>query len=239
MLTSSHMAARLAAAGQLLVRSGIEIDRILGSMVEDAATISANLPSAGLFLSRLLCVDPVRQRIRVSCSEQKHANSALLGARSIVLRCNHRGARYAFSATRPRQASHGSEPAIELALPTQLLALQPGRAAQPMQVPLLPQLDCQLRMGILAFDATLVDVSLDGRAFLLHDDVIPLCAGTHVTGARIRRPGRPPLLADFEVRHVIPAVLPDGRRATRIGCLLRASDAVLEELLRLFIIEPS
>jgi len=232
------MAARLAAAGQLLVRSGIEIDRILGSMVEDAATISASLPSKGLFLSRLVSVDPVRQRIQVSSSEQRSANSALLSARSIVLRCNHRGTKYAFSTTIPRQTLHGQDPAIQLALPTQVLALQHGRTAKPMQAPPKVELDCQMRMGILAFDAKLVDVSLDGRAFLLHDDVIPLCAGTHVAGARIRRPGRPALLADFEIRHVIPAVLPDGRRATRIGCRIRAAHADLEELLRLFIIEP-
>lgn len=232
------MAARLAAAGQLLVRSGIEIDRILGGMVEDAATISASLPSNALFLSRLVSVDPVRQRIQVSSSEQQSANSALLSARSIVLRCNHRGTKYAFSTTIPRQTLHGQERAIQLALPTQVLALQHGCAAKPMQAPPKVELDCQMRMGILAFDAKLVDVSLDGRAFLLHDDVIPLCAGTHV-GARIRRPGRPALLADFEIRHVIPAVLPDGRRATRIGCRIQAAHADLEELLRLFIIEPS
>jgi c-di-GMP-binding flagellar brake protein YcgR len=236
-LTSSHIATRLAAAGQLLVRSGIEIDRILESMVEDGATLSASLPSHGMFLSRLVSVDPVKQHIQLSCSDRKNANSALLASPSVVLRCNHRGARYAFSARRPCKALHGGAPAIELALPTQVLALLHGRAPKPMELPAQPQADCQVRMGVLAFDARLVDVSLDGRGFLLHDDVIPLCAGTRLESARIRRPGRAPLSVDIEVRQVIPVALPGGRRATRIGCRIVAAAGDLEELIGMFIIE--
>jgi hypothetical protein len=235
-LTPAHIATRLAASGQLLVRSGIEIDRILGTIMEDGATLTASLPSKGMFLSRLVSVDPVKQHIQLSYSDQKNANTALLASRSIVLRCNHRGARYAFTATSPREALHDRQPAIELPVPGQMLALQHGRAAKPMKVPAL-QADCQVRMGLLAFDAKLVDVSLDGRGFLLHEDVIPLCAGTRLERARIHRPGLAPLVVDIDVRHVIPVALAGGRRATRIGCCIQAEPGDLEELIGMFIIE--
>jgi len=230
------LAARVAAAGQVLVRSGIEIDRLLAAMADDGDPVSANLPSSGLFVSRLVCVDPVRQHIRVSCAEQKRANSALLAARSVVLRCNHRGARYAFSTTGAREVVHDSEPAIQLALPTRVLAVQHGRTPKQMQVPDFVELDCQVRMGLLAFDAKLIDVGLDGRAFLRHEGVIPLCAGTRLSGARIPHPHRPPIAVDIDVRQVIPSIH-EGRRITRIGCQLRAEPADLEELIRLFILD--
>jgi hypothetical protein len=46
----SDLAARLASTGQLLVRSGIEIDRILSAMVDDHAAVSASLPQQSMFL---------------------------------------------------------------------------------------------------------------------------------------------------------------------------------------------
>lgn len=239
MVTSPDITSRLATTGQLLVRSGIEIDRILGSMVDDGATVSATLPSKVLFLSRLVSVDPVKQHMLLSYSDQKTANSALLAARSVVLKCNHRGAQYAFSGSGPRPALHARQPAIQLALPTQVLALQHRQAAKPkpMQVPAQAQVDCQLRMGVLAFDAKLVDVSLDGRGFLLAEDALPLCAGTRLERARIRHPEREPLVVDIEVRQVMRVALVDGRRATRIGCRILAAPHDLEELIRLFIID--
>lgn len=237
-MTSPDITTRLATTGQLLVRSGIEIDRILSSMVEDGATVSASLPSKLLFLSRLVSVDPVKQHMLLSYSDHKTANSALLAARSVVLRCNHRGAQFAFSGAGPRQAVHARQPAIQLGLPTQMLALQHRRAAvQRVQVPAQADVECRLRLGVIAFGARLVDVSLDGMGFLLGDDAIPVCAGTRLEGARIRHPQREPLVVDIEVRHVIRVALADGKRATRIGCRILAAPNDLEELIRLFIID--
>ena len=110
-------------------------------------------------------------------------------------------------------------------------------AAQATNKPAQAKIDCVLRMGVLSFDAQLADVSADGMGFLIGEDAIPLCAGTRLEGARIKHPHREPLTVDIEVRHVTRITLPDGKRATRIGCRLLATPSELEELIRLFIID--
>ena len=237
MPTPLDIASRLASAGQLLVRSGIEIDRILAGMAQEGATVSATLPSKHLFVSQLVSVNPVQQRMYLSYSDLTESNRALLAEKSVVLKCNHRGARYTFSGRSPRAAVHGADPAIQLAVPTQIVARGPRFAPRPARIPMQAPIECQLRMGVLAFDARLVDVSLDGRGFLVHDDVIPLCSGTRITAARICHPQREALEVDLEIMHVTPVLLADGKRATRIGCRILTSAGQLEELIRLFIID--
>lgn len=207
-------------------------------MAEDGDTVSATMkPAKVLFLSRLVYVEPVKQFMLVSYSDHKPANSALLAAKSVTFKCNHRGAQFAFSCNAPRQTTHGREPAIQLGMPTTMLALLHRRGLQRVEVPARAEVDCQLRMGVLAFDARLVDVSMDGMGFLMAEDAMPLCAGTRLEGARIRHPNREPLVVDIEVRHVTRVTLPDGRRATRIGCRILAASRELEDLIRLFIID--
>ena len=114
----SDIATRLANTGQLLVRSGIEIDRILSTMVDDHATVTANLPGQMIFLSRLVEADPVKQRVLLAYSDYKAANTALLASGSVTFRCHHRWGQFAFACTRARPASHGGQPSIEMASPS-------------------------------------------------------------------------------------------------------------------------
>jgi c-di-GMP-binding flagellar brake protein YcgR len=234
----SDIATRLANTGQLLVRSGIEIDRILSAMVDDHATVTANLPGQVIFLSRLVRVDPVKQRVLLAYSDYKAANTALFTSASVTFRCHHRWGQFAFNCTRPRPASHEGRPVIDMTSPSIVMGLQHRRRVMRSQAPLEPaELYCQLRLGLISFDARLVDMSLDGRAFLLADPALPLCAGTRVEGVRIRPRGREALAVDIDVSHVIPTVLPNGERATRVGCRIVAEDPVMEQLVRLFIVD--
>lgn len=234
----SDLATRLANTGQLLVRSGIEIDRILSTMVDDHATVTANLPSQVIFLSRLVSVDPVKERVMLAYSDYKAANSALLGSASVTFRCNHRWGQFAFACNRPRPSMHAGHPAIEMVAPPIVLALQHRRRPTRSQTPMEPaELACQLRMGLISFDARLVDMSLDGRAFLLADPGMPVCAGTRLRDVRITPRGREALSADIDVNHVIPTMLPNGERATRIGCRILADDPAMEQLVRSFIVD--
>ncbi|HET7198269.1 MAG TPA: flagellar regulator YcgR PilZN domain-containing protein [Burkholderiales bacterium] len=233
----SDIATRLANTGQLLVRSGIEIDRILGAMVDDHATVTANLPGQVIFLSRLVQADPVKQRLLLAYSDYKAANTALLTSASVTFRCHHRWGQFAFNCNRPRPASHAGQPVIEMVSPTIMIGLQHRRRAVRPPAPLEPaELHCQLRMGLIAFDARLVDMSLDGRAFLLADPALPVCAGTRLEGVRIRPRGREALSVAIEVSHVIPTVLPNGERATRIGCRIVADDRAMEQLVGRFVV---
>lgn len=234
----SDIATRLANTGQLLVRSGIEIDRILTAMVEDHATITANLPQQVIFLSRLVRVDPVKERVLLAYSDYKAANTALLAAASVMFRCHHRWGQFAFSCNRPRPGSHAGNPVIEMAAPPIVLALQHRRPVVRSKVPMEPaELPVRLRLGLIAFDARLVDMSLDGRAFLLADPAIPVCAGTRLRDVRIAPRGREALSVDLDVNHIIPAVLPNGERATRVGCRIIAPDAAMEQLVRAFVVD--
>lgn len=236
-MSAPDIRARLETTGQLLVRSGIEIDRILGSIAQSGDTVSADLPSDVLFLSRLVGVDTEKQAVVVSYSDDKSANSAVLSAKSLALRCHHRGAQFAFTCAGPHQVMHPRGPAIQLRLPTAVIAMQQRRSMPRVQVPAQVSIDCELRLGLQAFGARLADVGLDGMGFLVTDATIPLCEGTSLQGARIRRPEGDPVVVDIEVRNVARVTLPDGKRASRVGCRIVAGSTEMEELIRLFIID--
>lgn len=234
----SDLSTRLASTGQLLVYSGIEIDRILSSMVDDHSTVSATLPLQGMFLSRLLRVDPVKQRVLMAESESKTSNAELLKQSSVKLRCHNRWGQFAFSCARPRPSELAGHGAIEMASPPMILALQHNKKVVRAPLPRsAPDLRCQLPIGTTTLEARLVDLSMDGHAFLLGDAGLPLCAGTWVHGARITPAGEQPVTVEIELKYVLPTVLPDGERATRIGCRIVGEDGGMEKLIRRFIID--
>jgi len=236
-VSSPDITSRLALTGQLLVRSGIEIGRILDSMLEDHDTLTANLPSQMMFLSQLMFIEPVKGYMLLSYSHHKAANAAALAQPKLILRCNHRGAQFAFAGATPHAAVQSGQPCIQCELPPVMVALQQRRSASRVAIPAQAPVSCEVRMGVLTFDAKVVDVSLDGTGILVSDPALPLCAGTRLEGARIRHPQHQPIEVDLEVRYVSHVRLPSGERATRIGCKIVSSPQNLEELIRLFIID--
>ena len=234
----SELTTRLANTGQLLVYSGIEIDRILSSMVDDRAAISASLPQQNMFLSRVLRVDPVKQRLLVAESDSKSANAELLKLASVNFRCHHRWGQFAFSGARPRLSEMAGQRGIEMATPAVLLALQHNKKVVRAPVPrTAPDLRCQLPIGTVMLEARLVDMSMDGHAFLLGDAGLPICAGTWIRGARITPSGEGPVSADIELKYVMPFARPDGERGTRIGCRIVGASDVMEKIVKRFIID--
>jgi len=79
-------------------------------------------------------------------------------------------------------------------------------------------------------------MSLDGKAFLVGDDPIPVCAGPRLEGVRVSDGGRP-LVVDVIVDQVGQAAAPNGKRGTRIGCRIVTDREKLEKIIRLFIID--
>lgn len=235
-MTSPDITQRLATTGQLLVRSGIEIGRLLDSMLEDKDAVTASLPQQVLFLSQLVYVEPVRGFMLLGFSDHKAANSAALASRSLTLRCNHRGAQFAFIGNGPRQTTHRGQACIQTGLPTQILGMQ-RRAQVRVKIPEQAPVGCDLRMGLQQFAARVADVSHDGLCMLISDPTIPLCAGTRLERARIRHPQVDSFEVDLEVRNVARVTLPNGERASRIGCQVVGPRETLEDLIRLFIID--
>jgi c-di-GMP-binding flagellar brake protein YcgR len=234
---SPDITTRLATSGQLLVRSGIEIGRILDSMVQEHATLTAKLPTPVMFLSQLVYVEPVKGYMLLSYCDHKAANDAALATPKLTLRCNHRGSQFAFTGTGPHKAMHQGKPCIQCQLPTLMLAMQQRRAVTRVEVPLRAPVSCTVRMGPLTFEAQVADISLDGMGILVSDSAIPACAGTRLEHARIRHPQHEPIAVDLEVRYVTRVKQPNGERVTRIGCKIIGSPRHLEELIRLFIVD--
>jgi hypothetical protein len=231
------LATRLSNTGRLLVRSGIEIERILNSMVEDGDAVTASLPNKMMFLSRVVSVDAAEQQVDVACSDHKPANTALLAVPSVAFRCNHRGAQFAFACKKPRTGWLSGQTTIRMTAPPIVLAAQPRQFPARPQVPAVADVRCDLRMGLQSFGAKLIDVGLDGKAFIVGDPAIPLCEGTRLKSARLRPSEREPLMVDLQVDKVVQSMLPNGKRATRIGCHIMTGREELEQIIRLFIVD--
>jgi len=236
-VSSPDITARLATSGQLLVRSGIEIGRILDSMVQEHATLTAKLATPVMFLSQVVYVEPVKGYMLLSCSDHKAANDAALATPKLTLRCNHRGSQFAFTGGHPHTAVHRGQSCIQCELPTLMLAMHQRRAAARVEVPLRAPLTCSVRMGPLTFETQVADISLDGMGILVSDSGIPACAGTRLEHARIRHPGHEPIAVDLEVRYVTRVKLANGERVSRLGCKIIGTPQHLEELIRLFIVD--
>jgi len=241
LVSSPDITSRLSVTGQVLVRSGIEIGRLLDAMREDRATLAADLPAQMMLLSRLVEVEPVKGYLLLAYGDYKAANGAALAVPRLTLRCNHRGAQFAFTADAPHAVIRAGEPCIQCGMPNMVLAMQQRRATPRVTLPVEAPIDCELRMGPLTFDARVLDVSLEGLGTLVSDPTIPLCAGTRIERARIRHQGghpqHKPIEVDLEIRHVTRVRLANGTRASRVGCRIVSSAADLEELIRLFIID--
>lgn len=188
-----------------------------------------------LFLSRLLRVDAAAGVIVLACSDIKQANSALLAAHAVALACNHEGTHYEFVAARPRETQYRGVLAFELDFPPALVVLQ-RRAAPRIAVPPKVPLRCELRAGVLSFDAQVIDISLKGMGAVIYDPAIQLERGMRLE-ARIVHPSRAPVDADVEVRHVSRVQSSDGAEISRAGCRFVGAPQDIEDLIRVFVTE--
>ena len=107
-MTMHDIATRLGntTTGQLLVRSGIEIERVLKSLVDNNTPLSARLPDV-IFLSGW-SFDPIERLVTVDYSDHKPANTALLAMKSVTFMANQYGAQFAFACSTAARHAHGT-----------------------------------------------------------------------------------------------------------------------------------
>lgn len=221
----------------MLLRSGTEIANALRAICAAAETLSANLPpDDSLFLSRLLDVDPEAGSIIIAWSTSKEANLAILAMRSVTFQCNHDGVHYEFLANDAHETDHGGQPGIQFAFPAAMLELH-RRSHRRYTVPLGVPLNCEIRVGPIAFDAKVVDISLNGIGAIVYDAAIHLEIGMLLKRTRILRPRGRPLLVNLEVRHISRIILPDGGAAHRAGCRIIGGTREIENLISFFVTE--
>ena len=219
------------------MRSGIEISNTLRAICSAGETLFASLPPDDiLFLSTLLHVDAEAGSMVIAWSTSKDANLAVLAARRVVFGCSHEGAHCEFPATDPHETDHGGRPGIRFAFPDSLLVLR-RRAGKRYVVPPQVPLSCEISLGVIAFEAKVVDISLNGIGAITYDAGNLLVAGMMLRRARIIQPRGRPVIVDLEVRHISRIVLPEGRPAHRAGCRFIGDAREIEGLIRLFVTE--
>jgi len=224
------------ATGRLLVRSGIEIARVLERLRAERAVLSALLGEGDLlFLTRLLAVEHALGAIVVAFSESKPANAQLLARESVVFACNHDGLRHEFIAAGPRETRFQGAPAMRLDFPRVLLSSQRRSHARIAVPPAVP-LDCVFDWGGAPVRAKVVDLSRGGIGALVHQAAVSIPPGARLENVRVAHP-RHTVTVALEVRHAARASTPDGRPATRLGCRFAAAPRDLRELLALFVTE--
>ena len=96
-------------------------------------------------------------------------------------------------------------------------------------------LRCDMRIGALSLEASVVDISLGGMGTLVYDSRVRLEPGMRDDRARILHGGNDPITVSLEIANVTPVVDREGRAANRAGCLIRGSREQLEALVRMFI----
>lgn len=226
---------RLDATGQLLVRSGIDVSRTLQEFADSGAPITAALQSGELFFaSRLLRVDEPARQIVIACSPVKEANSALLTEGAVQFSCNHRGVHYQFVAGSVVPIMHEGAPALQLELPSHLLAQQ-RRQHDRIRVPGGIELRCIVPFGPMSFEARVVDISTQGIGTVVYDAGIRVEPGMRLEKARIMPPRKEPIEVDLLVRHVARQPMPDGSYAMRAGCSFIGAPKDIEQLIELFV----
>ena len=139
---------------------------------------------------------------------------------------------------KPRHGMHVGQPAIRMNAPAVLLAAEPRHNRVRGQVPGEANVECDLRMGLIAFKAKLVDMSTDGRAFPARRSGDP-----HVRRHRAQARADPQQRRRSDRgRHpgsnrCCRPYCRTARRATRIGCHIITDKERLEKLIRFFVIE--
>ena len=205
-------------------------------MLEDQDTLIASpRDDEVLFISQLVAVAPP-EHFEVACADHKLANSALLEAKNPHFHCSHLGLYYAFAAANPREVEQRGALVIRLDFPREMLAQQ-RRSESRVRLPPRAMLHCDVPLGPLSFEASVIDFSRSGMGMLSYDAGIRLEPGMRLEKVRIVNPGHAPVFVEVEIRHVSKVLLPDGRLAHRAGCRIHAARQVMEDLARAFLVK--
>jgi c-di-GMP-binding flagellar brake protein YcgR len=221
---------------ELLYRSHIEIGRILDSLLNNKTTLLGESKGLGQpFMTRLLHVDPVRERFVVSAPEDAPAALQALKREPVNFVAHVDGSRVEFEVSAPASARHEGRPVLVYAFPAALARTQRRehpRIPVPHDLPLRCIAD---NAGITPFEAEVTDISLAGFGAIVFNADIRLQPGTILRGCRIVLPGHNPVIVDAEVRYTVPVVRADGSLAHRSGVRFLSGSAYLQPLIDKFI----
>jgi len=239
METSEHEGEwmRIAGSTQVLLRSRIEIDAVLQSLIRDALPlVSHHQVHDQLFIAKLHRVCAEENFIVVGYSDNKTANAEIFAARSVLFCASHPKGYVGFVASNPIEQDDPVQ-AIRFDFPRVLL-IEQRRVHQRVRVASETRLACLADGGgITPFDARIVDVSLSGLGAMIYDPTIRLQPGTVLTGCRISLPDGSVASVDIEVMHSTRVVMLDGSSACRAGCRIIGDPDKIDKLLKVFVVD--
>ena len=229
---------RIAGTTQALVRSQLEVARILHSILGSQTPLVAYMERAEhLFMSRLRRVDSDCRFIVVDYSNDKLANAAVLAAPQVVLSSNNDGAHIEFAVTDAAETAIDEVLAIRFAFPGVLVVQQRRAHRRIWVVPEVPLRCLADTRGIMPFDASIIDLSRGGFGAMIYDSKISLDPGTILRGCKIVHPRGTIADVDIEIRYTVNVTLPDGSAAHRSGCAFIGVPGEIEDLIKVFILD--
>lgn len=228
----------VAGTSETLVRSRLEVERILRAVAGKQTPVTAYFPEGDhLFVSRLRRVDADLGLLVMDYGSDKAANAALLAARRIPLSSNEGGAQVEFLGNDPAETLLDQVPAIRMQFP-QLLLIRQRRAHRRIgTLPGVPLRCIADAGGAISFEAEIVDISLGGIGAMIYDAGITLAPGTVLKGCKIVHPRGAVVEVDIEIRHTGIGALADGTPACRSGCRFLGPAGRIEELMRVFVLD--
>lgn len=228
----------IAGSTQALVRSRIEIGRLLTEVELQQRPLSLTFIGNGyLFISQLRHVDPAYEYFLADFSSNPQANSALLAAPNATIDCGHPRGAMEFVAPNPVAAKHEGEQVVRFDFPEALLISQRRTERRIQVIPEVPLQGVVTTPDERPFQCKVVDISCSGLGAIIHADGPELQPGTVLKGCRIIHPSGVVVEADIEVRHCTRITLADGRSAWRTGCRFVGVPVLIDELIRIFVLD--
>lgn len=201
-----------------LLRSRIEIKRVLDALVARHEVVTAEIPgNRNQFSVQIIGADARWGFIVVAMAADESANDALLARAHVSFVSKLGDWHIQFVAAAPSKVIHKGIPAICLRYPD-ILAVQQRRKHDRHDVTSAALLRCVADAGgIMPFEAKIRDISFGGISALFYAADITLEPGTVLVGSRIEVPGLDPVTVDLEVRYSEVVTLPDGSHGHASG----------------------
>lgn len=229
---------RIAGRSQTLVRSRLEIARILDAITRKRMPLTAYFPATDhLFVSYVSHVDANAGFLVVDYGSDKTANAAVLMAPSVRFSSNNEGAGIEFIGSDPVETLIDQVPGIRFAFPDVLVVQQRRTHRRIRTLPDVPLRCIADTQGAISFEAEIIDISVGGFGAMIYGNDIHLNAGTVLHGCKVIHPSGAVVDLDIEIRYSVATTLEDGSPARRAGCRFIGVPAQLEALMRVFVLD--
>lgn len=186
-------------------------------------------------LTRILALDSDARTMVLDWGANEHANKMFLESERNIYVCSPAGVKTQFTTGKPRRIDYEGTPAFEVDVPELVIKLQ-RREFFRIPTPIANPVMCQLLdhpKGELAFP--LADISLGGVALVLSTSQAGLLHAGELYQVSIDLKPHGVLLAQMEIRHLIPVQHKNGQETVRGGCCFTNMNTPRETLVQRYV----